>query len=185
MLTWIKKRTANRANATELYGRVVTQARLPQFYADYGVPDTTEGRFGMLALHLWLPLERLRDAGAEGAGLSRLAIEAFVADMDDCMREMGVGDMSVPRKVKGAAAEFYARATACRTALQEADDEALSSVMRAQLGDGVDSGGLARYVRDAVAGFTMQPMPALLAGEAVFPNPSDSNPMEARNDGSR
>jgi cytochrome b pre-mRNA-processing protein 3 len=178
MLTWIKKRTANRANATELYGNVVTHARLPEFYAVYGVPDTTEGRFGMLILHLWMVLERLRGAGKEGIGLSRRVIEAFVTDMDDCMREMGVGDLTVPKKVKGAAATLYARAAACREALREPGDTALADAIRDQLGESADAEALARYVRQAVAKLAAGSLDGLLAGKVAFPDPSGALSME-------
>ena len=71
-------------------------ARHPAFYGDIGVPDTPEGRFELIALHLFLALEGMKDAGRIGRPkLSQRTIETFVTDMDDCMREMGVGDMAV------------------------------------------------------------------------------------------
>ena len=82
MLTWLKERAARRETASELYGVVVARAREPLFYRDWGVPDTPEGRYEMVALHLVLVLERLRVEGAAGLPLSRETIEAFLADMD-------------------------------------------------------------------------------------------------------
>src|SRR5438034_11506425 len=81
-----------------LYGAIVAQARLPSFYAGYGVPDTLLGRFDMVILHLALVLRRLREAGAPepfGQGV----FDAFCRDMDHNLREMGVGDLAVPKEM--------------------------------------------------------------------------------------
>ena len=120
MLRWLTQRADNSRKAEELYGSVVTAARQPAFYENLGVPDTPEGRFELVALHLFLALEGLRSKGTAADGLVRRTIEAFVIDMDDCMREMGVGDLTVPKKVKRAAAAFYERAASYRRALTEA-----------------------------------------------------------------
>lgn len=123
MLNWFRARNANARKAKELYGAVVAAARQPQFYRDYGVPDTLNGRYEMIVLVLFQLLERLRAEGTAAEELSRLTLESFFTDMDDCMREIGVGDLAVPKKVKKAAAGFYERAKAYRQAL-DANDEA-------------------------------------------------------------
>ena len=110
MLEWLRARSRIRRKAGELYGAVVAAARTPEYYSVFRVPDTPEGRFEMVALVLFLVLERVRHVPGEGVALAQGAIEAFVADMDDCMREMGVGDLTVPKKVRRAAAAFYDRA---------------------------------------------------------------------------
>jgi cytochrome b pre-mRNA-processing protein 3 len=109
MLQWFKRRAEAGRTAEELYGSVVTAARHRALYSDVGVPDTPEGRFELVALHLFLALEPIK-SDSTAIELSRRTIEAFVTDMDDCMREMGVGDMAVGKKVKRAAAAFYERA---------------------------------------------------------------------------
>jgi cytochrome b pre-mRNA-processing protein 3 len=116
MFQWFRRRAETGRRAEELYGSVVTAARHPSFYRDVGVPDTPEGRFELVALHLFLALESVKMRGAD-TDLSRRTIESFVSDMDDCMREMGVGDMAVGKKVKRAAAAFYERAGAYRDGL--------------------------------------------------------------------
>lgn len=110
MLQWLRSRSHIRRKAGEIYGAVVAAARQPVFYRQYRVPDTPEGRFEMVALVLFLVLERVKRVSTAGEALTQGAIEAFVTDMDDCMREMGVGDLTVPKKVKRAAAAFYERA---------------------------------------------------------------------------
>lgn len=119
MLRWLRQRAETSRKAEELYGSVVAAARQPAFYGALGVPDTPEGRFELVALHLFLALEGLRGQGAAAEGLARRTIETFVIDMDDCMREMGVGDLTVPKKVKRAAAAFYERASVYRQDLIE------------------------------------------------------------------
>ena len=137
MLAWLTGLPPSRRTAGELYGRVVAEARRPAFYAELGVPDTPEGRFELIALHLFLVLERLRRDGGAGEALSRHVLEAFVTDMDDCMREMGVGDLTVPKRVKRAAAGFYERAGNYRAALDSAGGDALAvAIAHAHLAKG-------------------------------------------------
>src|SRR5262245_14336163 len=109
MLTWLQNKRDNRRTARILYGSIVTQSRQETFYAAAGVPDTPEGRFEMLALHLVLVLHRLARAGANSRPLQEAITEAFVIDMDDNMREMTVGDLAVPRHVKRAVAVLHDR----------------------------------------------------------------------------
>lgn len=117
MRNWLNRPAGVRRKAEELYGMVVAAARNPSFYGPGRVADTPEGRFEQVALHLFLVAERVAPVKPEGEALARHLIEAFVTDMDDCMREMGVGDLTVPKRVKRAAAVFYDRTGAYREAL--------------------------------------------------------------------
>lgn len=156
MLQWLKTRSHLRRKASEIYGVVVAAARQPVFFQQYRVPDTPEERFEMVALMLFLVLERVKTSNPDGEALTQGVIEAFVIDMDDCMREMGVGDLTVPKKVKRAAAAFYERAGRYRTAIAEAaqnagaDGVGLEAVLaryvfaRSSMGD---AGAMAAYVR--------------------------------------
>ncbi len=161
MFRWLRQRTETSRKAGELYGSVVTAARRPAFYDVIGVPDTPEGRFELVALHLFLAVESLRREGASAEKLAQRMIEVFVDDMDDCMREMGVGDLTVPKKVKRAAAAFYERATIYRCDLAKAGPELSTS-----LGDYIftdtserrdDTNALARYIRAASSALLEQP----------------------------
>jgi cytochrome b pre-mRNA-processing protein 3 len=129
MLTWLFNWSPDRRKASDLYGAVVALARTPALYADMGVADTPEGRYEALVLNLFLVMERLRAEGEAGAEVSQALVETFVIDMDDNMREMGVGDMSVPKKVKKAAAAFYDRADVYRQAMVQPGDDALAEAL--------------------------------------------------------
>jgi cytochrome b pre-mRNA-processing protein 3 len=109
MLSWFTRRSSDTSVAPELYGLIVTAARQPDFYLAGAVPDTKEGRFALLVVHLALVLERLRPEGDAGSALGQALIETFVTDIDDNMREIGIGDLSVPRNVKKAAAALENR----------------------------------------------------------------------------
>jgi cytochrome b pre-mRNA-processing protein 3 len=171
MFTWLTKRAHSKRTARQLYGTVVTQAREPGFYRDMGVADTPEGRYELIALHLVLLLERLGAADVGDEELRREIVETFVTDMDDAMREMGVGDVNVPKKVKKAAGGVYARAGAYRAALAEPDDASLASALLGYVYQGAvtaETGPLAAYVRRCVAHLAAIPAATLRAGTATF-----------------
>src|SRR6476619_3386491 len=111
-----KPQNPSRGTIEAIYGMIVTQAREPLFYRDLGVPDTVNGRFDLLLLHLWLVLRRLKSVEA-GTGLSQTLFDRFCDDMDANLREMGVGDLTVPKRMQAFAEAFYGRAAACDLAL--------------------------------------------------------------------
>lgn len=145
MLNWLKTRSEDRCKAKELYGAIVTAARQPVFYSGCGVEDTPEGRYEMIALHLFLVLDRLKGAGPQADRIAQRVMEAFVTDMDDSMREMGVGDLSVGKKVKRSAAGLYERFRAYREAMK-ASPAAVAEQIADFVPGVVDSAAIARYV---------------------------------------
>src|SRR6195952_969207 len=94
-----KPRAPLRGTIEVIYGMIVAQAREPLFYRDLGVPDTVNGRFDLLILHLWMVLPRLRPTPG-GVGLSQTLFDRFCEDMDANLREMGVGDLTVPKRMQ-------------------------------------------------------------------------------------
>jgi cytochrome b pre-mRNA-processing protein 3 len=168
MLNWFFNRANSRRRATELYGAVVTFARRPRLYDGIGVADTPEGRYETLVLHLFLVMERLRAAGDAAAQQSQSLLEAFVTDLDDNMREMGIGDLTVPKKVKKAAAAFYDRAEVYRAAMAGDDKELadlLARLIPAAAGRTLDAAALAADIRIHAAKLEAQPLERVLAGE--------------------
>ena len=103
---------------------IVAQARLPCFYRDYAVADTVNGRFDLIVLHLALVLDRLAQDPALRS-LGQGVFDQFCQDMDHNLREMGIGDLKVPKEMQRMGEAFYGRAQAYRAALAAADDQAL------------------------------------------------------------
>jgi cytochrome b pre-mRNA-processing protein 3 len=172
-----------------LYGAIVAQARLATFYADYRVPDTVEGRFDLIVLHLVLLLNRLgrraevsRDFGQKLLGqkllgqklLGQELFDAFCRDLDANLREMGVGDLAVPKRMQAFAEAFYGRQAAYLAALEAADRRVFEKALARNIfaaGDEAGAAQLARYARAAVTGLDAQDDSALIRGEVVFPSP--------------
>ncbi|MEO0729437.1 MAG: ubiquinol-cytochrome C chaperone family protein [Pseudomonadota bacterium] len=109
MLGLFKSRNPHREAATRVYGSVVTQARQPAFYTTAGVPDTMEGRFEMIVLHVAAVIDRVRADTTSSDPLATELVAKFVTDIDDSYREIGLSDARVPKKVKKAAAVLYDR----------------------------------------------------------------------------
>jgi cytochrome b pre-mRNA-processing protein 3 len=149
-------RRPNAATIDALYGAIVAQARSPVFYAELAVPDTVEGRFDMVVLHLMLVLRRLlREPQGEGAAqsLAQGLFDAFCRDMDHNLREMGVGDLSVPKEMKRLAEAFYGRQRAYEDALASDDPAELAEALRRNVfsGLGPHAERLASYARRTAA----------------------------------
>jgi cytochrome b pre-mRNA-processing protein 3 len=117
VLSWFRRRAEDRQRAIDLYGAIVTRARSPEFFARHGALDTPEGRAAMIIVVMFPVLERLRVGNVDDHRLARLTTEAFVTDIDDCLREMGVGDLTVPKKVKRTAQALGERCLAYRRAM--------------------------------------------------------------------
>lgn len=131
MIAYFKKRKIRRQRAQALYEIIRAQARRPDFYAAWGVPDTIDGRFELLLLHAWLVWDRLRTDGAAGAALAQGVFDALFVDMDRSMRLGGVGDLSVPHHMKRMMKAAKGRATAYTEAGKNA--EALKQALRRNL----------------------------------------------------
>jgi cytochrome b pre-mRNA-processing protein 3 len=159
----------------DLYGAIVAQARAPAFYRGYGVPDTVAGRFDLIVLHLVLLIDRLgRDDGA-GRGIGQQLFDIFCRDLDANLREMGVGDLAVPKRMRGFGEAFYGRQAAYLAAFAAADERELEKALERNIFQGADAGRgavrLARYVRAARRQLASQEDGALLRGEVVFAQP--------------
>ena len=161
-----------RGTIEAIYGMIVAQAREPLFYQAMGVPDTVDGRFDMVLLHLWMVLRRLR--GVEGGeGLAQALFDHFCGDMDDNLRELGVGDLTVPKRMQKFGEAFYGRAAAYDSAL-DAGDEPLAQALRRNVLDGADIGQarhLAAYARVAIAALAGLDDAAFSNGSWRFPSP--------------
>jgi cytochrome b pre-mRNA-processing protein 3 len=163
---------------------IVAQARTGVFYGDYGIPDTVQGRFELLVLHLVLVLRELnrhsrppRIFGGWGRreSLGQLLFDTFCRDLDANLREMGVGDMGVPRRMRRFGEEFYGRQAAYQAALDGGDPQALENALARNIFelDTVEARvtRLADYTRAAAAQLEDADADAFAAGR-VFPDPA-------------
>ena len=179
MLGWLARKADSVATAREIYGSSVTAARHETFYTAWGVPDTPEGRLEMLLLHLALTLDRLDAEGGAAEPLRRRLTENFVSDMDDNFREMGVGDLTVPKRVKKAAAALYDRHRDYAAALALPDDSALATTLATTIGvacaaapsSGLQIDRIAVYARATAVRLAAQSVDDIAAGRIHFAAP--------------
>jgi cytochrome b pre-mRNA-processing protein 3 len=159
---------------------IVTQAREPSFYRDFGVPDTVDGRFDLLILHLWMVLRRFRSVqGMEKA--SQALFDRFCEDMDANLREMGVGDLTVPKRMQAFGEAFYGRAAAYDAAFA-AGAEAPAYALRKNIlnGEGMENARrLATYSEVVMADLDGIDDAAFLSAGWGFPVAAD-NPVPPR-----
>lgn len=157
---------------TALYGAIVAQARIATFYQDYGIPDTVNGRFDMIVLHLALLLRRLESEPELSTTLGQAVFDTFCRDMDDNLREMGVSDIKVPREMRRIGEAFYGRVAAYRTALLDNDEAALTAAIARNLYDGEGTGArrMARYMQHALG--RLQAQAGIAEGQVVWPDPA-------------
>ena len=154
------------------YVRLVEHARSPWFYEEQSVPDTLDGRFDVVVLHIFLIVHRLRrERSDEAAYFVRALSEVFFADMDRSLREMGVGDTGVGVRIKKMVSAFYGRLQAYEQNL--ADQEQFKQSLQRNLyrEESVESKTLQAvndYMRRNIAHLDQQITPDILKGELIF-----------------
>ncbi|MEM7221360.1 MAG: ubiquinol-cytochrome C chaperone family protein [Pseudomonadota bacterium] len=166
------KKDPNEAAARALYERAVAQARQPVFYRSLGVPDSLDGRFELIVLHVFLLLHRLRRQRDETAELAQALFDVLFLDMDVSLREMGAGDIGVSHKVKAMVQAFYGRVAAYEAGLQD-NAEALEQALARNLYGTVSAEpwqleAMAGYLRREVAGLADQDTACALEGRLAF-----------------
>jgi len=167
-------------HADELYGAIVAQARLPVFYQGFGVPDTLEGRFVALSLHLFAVLHRLKqEPGAEASRLAQALTDRFTADMETVLRELGVSDMAIPKRMRKLAAAGGAQVQEFEEALPKGEAtlaNVIASVLPGQEGAAkAASERLAPYLLGVVRHLEAEPIQDLYAGILSFPEIRSEN----------
>lgn len=164
-----------------LYATAVEAAREPWFFGEaVGVPDTLDGRFDLVGLHAGLLIRRLhRDADPRGPEAAQAVFDAMFADMDSNLREMGVGDMVVGKRMRRMWEAFHGRTQAYGRALDAGDRAALAAalarnVWRADPDAPVPAGApvLALHAERIAAALAAQRLESLLRGEVAFPPPT-------------
>ena len=150
-----------------VYNAIVAQSRQPVFYAQWGVPDTVTGRFDMISLHMALLFRRLRQEKGRGPEFAQQVFDLFFKDMDRSLREMGAGDLAVPKKIRNMGNIFFGLLVSLDKALDAGDPAGLEAVLRRNV-YGDDSPGavdrLAAYLEAQTAHLASHPADAIIAG---------------------
>jgi cytochrome b pre-mRNA-processing protein 3 len=161
----------NRRLAHQLYVETADASRRPGFYSALGVPDTVEGRYDLLSVHMILLLRRLRQGDERDAAFAQLVFDIMFRDVDDNLREMGVGDMRIGKKVRGYAEAFFGRAKVYDEGLKGQADLA-DALARNVYGEPVvteHARRLAEYVRGLETELAEQDIGTLRRGRVRFP----------------
>lgn len=159
----------------KVYCEIVAQARQPVFYTDFLVPDTIDGRFDLIVLHAVLYFRRMRGEGAKASEFAQAVFDLFFQDMDASLREMGVSDTRVPKKVKVMGEAFYGRADVYIPPIDSKDASELAGALGRNLfPDGPEPMAqmrLARYMLEAADELSAQATGDLMQGLLSWPDP--------------
>lgn len=154
-----------------LYGAIVAQARQPALYRDFGVDDSVDGRFEAVVLHIALVLRRFEAGDEELRAAGQAVFDLFCSEMDRSLREMGVGDLSVPKRMRKIGEVYYGRADAYDSALSAGDEAALAKAIRRSVpakGGEVAAGSLAAYMKATATALAATPKASLLEARLPF-----------------
>ena len=170
-----RRADARRRTIRALHLRVAEAARAPGLYGPLGVPDTVEGRFEALVLHVVLVLRRLGQLPPPSGDVAQDLVDAVFLQLDASLRELGVGDMGVPKRMKKLGASFYARAGAYGAALDAGDRAGLAAALARNLLGHDDAGAaapLAAYALSCADALSAQDLDGLIGEGPLFPEPS-------------
>ncbi|MDP2781682.1 ubiquinol-cytochrome C chaperone family protein [Devosia sp.] len=154
-----------------VYNAIVAQSRQPQFYADWQVPDTVTGRFDMISLHMALLFRRLRSEAGGEKSFSQAVFDLFFKDMDRSLREMGVGDLGVPKRIQKMGNVFFGLLAALSEAMDRNDRAALESVLARNIfadAQGPQVRAMAEYLLRQDAAIAKQPAETITGGIIEF-----------------
>ncbi|GJL97520.1 MAG: ubiquinol-cytochrome c chaperone [Hyphobacterium sp.] len=166
MLSFLKPANPTKRHTQALYVRTVEAARRPEFYSEGGVPDTPEGRFEMIALHVILIIRKLNTEGERGRTAGQALFDYFFKDMDAALREMGIGDTGIGKKVRAMAEVFYGRFKSYSDAADSGEVSAISCAMTENLFDGTPSPSCERFATYFLAASGELEKQSLLANDS-------------------
>jgi cytochrome b pre-mRNA-processing protein 3 len=168
-----RDRKANRAVTEALYERIVAAARQKVFYSDWHVPDTPLGRFEMLSLAMLLFQHRLRGEEGGAREVAQVLIDEFFTDVEHSLRELGISDPGVPKRMKKLARMFYGRTAAYTDALDRADAEAMAAALTRNVKPDAatwpEAVHLADYAFAAQKALAVQSTDAICVGQLTYP----------------
>jgi len=179
MFALLKKKDPNTQAAKKLYGQLLLKTREPEFYKAYGVPDTFDGRFDLLMIHIFIVVNRLTREGQAGLDFNQALFDMTFADLDQTLREMGIGDMGVPKHQRRMMKAFNGRMHAYDQALKEGDGAMVITLRRNLYGtledDQVpDTQKILRYIKESMNLIDKMSADEIMKGQAVFGTPAQS-----------
>lgn len=129
MILSLFKKNSDSAPVYAVYNAIVAQSRQPVFYAEWGVPDTVTGRFDMISLHMALLFRRMRSDDKQSKEFSQAVFDLFFKDMDRSLREMGVGDLSISKRIQKMGNLFFGLLAAVNAAMDARNMQGLDDVL--------------------------------------------------------
>ncbi|WP_306118591.1 MULTISPECIES: ubiquinol-cytochrome C chaperone family protein [unclassified Roseitalea] len=168
------ERETNRRIVDAIFERTVAAARQPVLYADWGMPDTPLGRYESVALHMIVLMHRTRAQGPQIEALAQEVLDEFFKDVDHSIRELGVGDLGVPKRMKKLARMFYGRMGAYWQAIDDDDPDALAIAIRRNVmpddpaSERLAPAPIAAYMIASARHLATQDNAALLAGRIDY-----------------
>jgi cytochrome b pre-mRNA-processing protein 3 len=168
---------SNRLVIDRLHGEIVAAARDPVLFTEFGIEDTFEGRFESVVLHASLVLRRLRSLPAPGPDVAQDLADALFRHFEVALREIGIGDSSVPKRMKGLAEAFLGRGLAYDEALRGSAADLAAALKRNVYAGRKEGEPLAAYVAALDAALAAAPIEVFIKGPVPFPSPM-AVPME-------
>ncbi|HQZ11483.1 MAG TPA: ubiquinol-cytochrome C chaperone family protein [Devosia sp.] len=171
MIFGLFRKSADSEAVYAVYSAIVAQSRRPVFYAEWGVPDTVTGRFDMISLHMSLLFRRLRSERKDVAAFSQAVFDLFFRDMDRSLREMGVTDIGIPKKIKKMGNIFYGLLAHISEAMDKGDRAGLEAVLIRNIYEGASApaaGLLAEYLFGEADRLAAQPLESILGGRLTM-----------------
>lgn len=170
------RRDPNRKIVEALYASIVAAARREHYFSQWQVPDTPLGRFEMISLQMFLVQHRLRGETGTARDVAQSLIDDFFTDVDHSLRELGIGDLGVPKRMKKLARMFYGRTVSYGEAIDAGDRAALAAALarniRPDSADWPHAAALADHVLVSVEGLRATPTEAILRGDLHFAVPA-------------
>lgn len=169
------KKRPDRQTVDSLYAQIVAATRQEVFFSAWQVPDTPLGRFEMLSLHVFLFQHRLRGSTGPERDIAQQLIDDFFTDVEHSLRELGIGDLGVPKRMKKLSKMYFGRTLSYASAIEANDRDALAAALARNVRPDVTSwpeaGDLAAYVLEADKALESQATDAIVAGTIDFPVP--------------
>lgn len=169
-----KQKRRDQEIADRLYTGIVGASRQPAFFVEFAVADTLDGRFEMLSLHLFIALNGLVDGNDHDKKMAQSIMELFVRDMDAALREIGVSDIKVPKRMRALYGSFGGRIAGYTLAVAEGGEALCAALARNIYADGGDPGNviaLGAYVNAALDHIERAGGAELPDGQIRFPDP--------------